>query len=51
MIVRYIGEADCSLTNCKEYEVIGIEYDYYQIVDDTEEDYFFPPEEFEIVEE
>ena len=51
MIVRYIDETECSLTNGKEYEVSSIKYGYYQIVDDTDEDYSFPPEEFEVVEE
>lgn len=49
MIVRYIGETDYSLTNNKEYEVISIEEGYYRIIDNSGEDYLFPPEEFEIV--
>lgn len=51
MKVKYIGKSDCSLTNGKIYEVISIEKTCYRIVDDTEEDYLFYPEEFEIVEE
>ena len=47
--VKYIGITDCSLTNGKEYEVISIEKGWYRIVDDTDEDYLFAPEEFEIV--
>ena len=39
-----------SLTYGKIYEVIGIENGWYRIVDNTEEDYLFSPEEFEIVE-
>lgn len=49
MIVKYIGESDYSLTNGKEYEVIAIEHDWYRIVDNSGEDYLFPPEHFEIV--
>lgn len=51
MKVRYIRKSDCSLTNGKIYEVLAIEDTLYRIVDDTEEDYLFYPEEFEIVEE
>jgi hypothetical protein len=38
------------LTHDEIYEVISIEKDWYRIVDDTDEDYLYPPEEFEIVE-
>ena len=50
MIVKYIGETDYSLTNGKEYEVLGIEEGYYRIVDNSGEDYLFAPEDFEIIE-
>ena len=49
--VKYIGETCYSLTQDKEYEVIGIENEFYQIIDNSGEDYFFPPDEFEIVTE
>lgn len=51
MKVRYIGKSDVSLTNGKLYNVISIENNWYRLIDDTEEDYLFNPEEFEIVEE
>lgn len=51
MKVKYNGESSVSLTNGKEYDVIGVEKGWYRIVDDTEEDYLFSPEEFEIIEE
>jgi hypothetical protein len=51
MKVRYIGKSDVSLTNGKLYNVISIENTWYRLIDDTEEDYLFNPEEFEIVEE
>ena len=47
--VKYIGKTSISLTNGKEYEVIGKENGWFRIIDDTEEDYLFPPEEFEII--
>lgn len=47
--VRYIGESDLSLTNGKEYDVISIEKGWYRIIDNSREDYLFPPEEFTIV--
>ncbi len=51
MKVRYIGESDVSLTNGKIYDVLSIESDWYRIIDNTEDDYLFNPEEFEEVEE
>ena len=49
MKVRYINESDISLTKGKIYDVIGIENGMYRIVDDTDEDYLFYPEEFELL--
>ena len=51
MRVRYNGETDCSLTNGKMYDVISVQYWSYQIIDDSGESYFFPEEEFDVVEE
>ena len=51
MKVRYTGKSDSSLTNGKVYEVISVEKTCYRIVDDTDDDFLFLPEEFEIVEE
>ena len=50
MKVKCIQEYGISLTVGKIYEVISIESGWYRIVDNTEEDYLFPPEYFEIVE-
>ena len=50
MKIKYIGESCVSLTHGKVYEVMCIEETLYRIIDDTEEDYLFWPEEFEIVE-
>lgn len=49
MKVKYKGKSSVSLTKGKEYEVISIEKGWYRIVDNTDEDYLFSPDEFEIV--
>ena len=49
MKVKYKGKTDISLTNGKVYDVLSVENGWYRIVDDTEEDYLFFPEDFEIV--
>lgn len=51
MKVKYIGESDASLTNGKEYEVLAVEKGLYRIIDNTEEDFLFWPDEFEVIEE
>ena len=51
MKIKYIGESGVSLTKGKVYDVISVERSWYRIVDDTEDDYLFSPENFEIVEE
>jgi hypothetical protein len=51
MKAKYKGESDVSLTKGKVYEVIAVEKGWLRIVDDTEEDYLFSPEEFDIIEE
>lgn len=39
------------LTNGKVYDVMSVEKGWYRIVDDSGEDYLYPPEVFEIVKE
>ena len=51
MKVKYQGKSDVSLTNGKVYEVIAVEGGWYRIVDDTDDDYLFSPDEFEEIEE
>ena len=51
MKVRYIGEDLVAMTTGKIYEVISVEYGYYRIMTEINEDYLFPPQLFEIVEE
>ena len=39
-----------SLTLDRRYTVLGIEADYFRLLDDTQRPYLFPPECFEVVE-
>ena len=51
MKVRYIGETSpVSLTYGEIYDVLSVEKEWYRIIDNSEEDYLYPPDEFEIVE-
>lgn len=48
--IKCLGETDfLVLTHNKIYDVISIEKDWYRIIDDSGEDYLYPPELFEIV--
>lgn len=38
-----------ALTNGKEYTVLSIEKGWYRLIDDSGEDYLYPPENFGIV--
>ncbi len=50
IIAKYLGKTDpILLINGKLYEVISIERDWFRIIDETGEDYLYPPELFEIV--
>ena len=52
MKVKFLGKTDfLVLTNGKIYDVLSVEKDWYRIIDDSGEDYLYPPELFEIVEE
>lgn len=52
MKVKYIGETSpLALTNGCIYDVLSVENTWYRIIDNTDEDYLYPPDEFEIVEE
>ena len=51
MKVKWLGESDpLMLINNKVYEVLSIEKGWYRIVDETDEDYLYPPEFFEVIE-
>ena len=50
--VRYLVETEpLMLTKGKIYDVLAIENGWYRIIDDSEEDYLYPPEVFEIINE
>ena len=50
MKVKYLEESDpTALLQDKVYEVMSVERDWYRIVDESDEDYLYPPELFEIV--
>ena len=53
MKVRYIGDhgTPLSVIKGKTYECLGKESDRYRVIDETDEDYLYLAEEFEIVEE
>lgn len=51
MRVKYIKKTvSLSLTQNKIYDVLSTEKGWYRIIDDSGEDYLYPPEQFEIVE-
>lgn len=50
MQARYLGQTDfLVLTHGKLYEVLSVERGWYRIIDDSGEDYLYPPQLFEIV--
>lgn len=53
MKVKYIETEylDTAFEKDKVYDVISVEKDWYRIMTELDEDYLFPPECFEIVEE
>lgn len=52
MKVRWIGETEfLAGTHGKIYTVLSVEKEWYRIIDDSGEDYLYPPELFEIVAE
>lgn len=51
-MVRYIGKKDTiALDRSKIYAVLSIEKGWYRIMTELDEDYLFPPDLFEIVDE
>lgn len=51
-VAQPLGELSTSdLTAGKVYEVLSVEKEWCRIVDDSGEDYLYPPELLEIVEE
>lgn len=53
MKVRYIGEIESRMTVMKNkvYECLGIEKYWYRIIDEEGEDYLYPMDQFEVVED
>ena len=54
MKVKYKGNSkscERALTAGKEYEVLSVEKGWFRIMTELDEDYLFPPELFEVVEE
>jgi len=52
MRVRFLGKTErLVLTHGKVYEVLSVEKGWYRIVDDSNDDYLYPPGWFEIIEE
>ena len=52
MKVKFIGKFDTlAFEEGEVYEVISIERGWYRIMTELDEDYLFPPELFEIMEE
>lgn len=50
MRVRYLRQTDfLVLTRGKIYEGLSVERGWYRIIDDSREDYLYPPDCFEIV--
>lgn len=50
MKVEFTGKSDpFALLHGKIYDVVSIEQDWYRIIDETDEDYLYPPESFKIV--
>ena len=51
MKVKYLGETSpLELIHDKVYEVLSIEGEWYRIVDETDEDYLYRPEDIEVIE-
>lgn len=52
MRVKWKGKTEnLILTNGKIYDVLSIEKDWYRVIDDSGEDYLYPPELFDIIDE
>lgn len=51
MKVKYIEETYADLVKGNIYKCLGQEYECYRIIDESKEDYLYPTDLFEIVEE
>ena len=51
MKVKYIGKTDkATFIQNKIYDVVSVEEGWYRIIDETKEDYLYPPDKFVIIE-
>lgn len=52
MKIRWKGKTEfLVLTQGKIYNVLSVERGWYRVIDDSGEDYLYPPDNFEIVED
>lgn len=52
MKVRFKGETvELCLTHGKIYEALGYEHGFIRVIDDTDEDYLFDPDYYEVIDE
>ena len=50
MKVKYVGNSyPVSLITNKVYDVLAVENGWFKLLDENEEEYLFPPTEFEVV--
>ena len=51
MKVKYLGKVNTpALEKGKVYEVVSIEKGWFRVFTELDEDYLFPPEQFEVIE-
>lgn len=51
MRVKYLGKVETlALEKDKIYDVMSVEKGWFRVMTELDEDYLFPPEQFEIVE-
>jgi tRNA A22 N-methylase len=50
MKVKYIGKELVAIEKGKIYNVISVEKGWFRIMTELDEDYLFPPELFEVIE-
>ena len=50
IIVKYIGQELVAIEKGKIYNVISVEKGWFRIMTELDEDYLFPPELFEVIE-
>lgn len=52
MRAKYVGKTNfLVLTHGKLYEILSVEKDWYRVINDSGEDYLYPPELFELLED